>query len=157
MNSFHSALDCLDLKFSSYFRFFMQVEIKTTSSSGMLFYVADRRHNDFAALFMKDGHIIFKFNLGSGPARLKSPKTYNDGAWHKVQIFCNVAFFCHQWIKAPHKDHFIHCLSACHLSCFALAGTTCIIWTPSKAISLWRNNMQNHCVHSFPYIRSLKS
>ncbi|KAK3091660.1 hypothetical protein FSP39_021617 [Pinctada imbricata] len=67
-------------------KFLMSMEIKTTSSSGVIFYAADGKHKDFTALILIDGHIMFKFDCGTGAAVLKSPKTYNDGQWHKIDF-----------------------------------------------------------------------
>lgn len=32
-----------------------------------------------------DGQVVFKFDLGSGVAEIKSPDPYNNGQWHMVQ------------------------------------------------------------------------
>ena len=42
------------------------------------------QYNDYMALEMKDGYIVFKFDLGEGPGVIRSNRTYNDGLWHEV-------------------------------------------------------------------------
>lgn len=65
-------------------RSLFSMEVKTTAPDGLLFYVADGRHTDYIALYMMGGNVVYSFNCGSGPARIVSPRTYNDGQWHKV-------------------------------------------------------------------------
>jgi hypothetical protein len=42
--------------------------------------------SDFLAVSLVDGHIELSYELGSGLAILRSPKRYNDGEWHKIQV-----------------------------------------------------------------------
>lgn len=64
----------------------LSIEFQTKTPDGILMYAADKSHNDFMSIFLKNGYLHFHFNCGSGTASLITPKTYNDGKWHKVQI-----------------------------------------------------------------------
>jgi len=61
------------------------IEFKTEEEDGMIMYMANERQVDFIALYMQAGRIVFMFNCGSGPARLASTGTFNDGQWHTVR------------------------------------------------------------------------
>ena len=61
------------------------IEFKTEEEDGMIMYMANERQVDFIALYMQGGRIVFMFNCGSGPARLTSAGTFNDGQWHTVR------------------------------------------------------------------------
>ncbi|CAH1775058.1 unnamed protein product, partial [Owenia fusiformis] len=67
-------------------RFNFTVEMRTTGTTGVLFFAVDGRSIDYIALYMQNGKILFAFNCGSGPAVIESEDTYNDGEWHKVRI-----------------------------------------------------------------------
>ncbi|GFY37998.1 laminin-like protein epi-1 [Trichonephila inaurata madagascariensis] len=60
------------------------LEFKSSSDSGVMFYVSDVKHIDFVGLFMKEGKIVYVFNCGTGTAVITSQNTYNDGTWHRV-------------------------------------------------------------------------
>lgn len=62
-------------------------EFKSTSRDGMLFYVFGDRHVDFIAVYLIGGQISYSFNCGSGPAKMTSLRTYNDGQWHSVTFW----------------------------------------------------------------------
>uniref|UniRef100_A0A0B7BNE7 Laminin subunit alpha n=1 Tax=Arion vulgaris TaxID=1028688 RepID=A0A0B7BNE7_9EUPU len=40
--------------------------------------------SDFLSLELKDGRLVFTFNLGSGPAIIIGSRTVNDGEWHQA-------------------------------------------------------------------------
>lgn len=72
-------------RFKSKFDF--SIDIKTVNTQdGIIFYVADLKHIDYIAVYMKDGQIYFSFNCGSGPALMSSDKLVTDGEWHTVEI-----------------------------------------------------------------------
>lgn len=54
------------------------VEFKTTAEDGVLMYVDDQKPSpiDFLAIYMKNGHLVYAFNPGSGPAVVRSPLKY---------------------------------------------------------------------------------
>jgi laminin alpha 3/5 len=68
------------------------VEFKTTDKDGIILYVADARHVDFVALYLKDGYVVYGYNLGDDAARISSTDTYNDGQWHTVRSLLTVSF-----------------------------------------------------------------
>nr|XP_057906676.1 basement membrane-specific heparan sulfate proteoglycan core protein isoform X5 [Doryrhamphus excisus] len=39
---------------------------------------------DFISLGLRNGHLVFSYQLGSGEAAIMSKRTINDGKWHKV-------------------------------------------------------------------------
>ncbi|XP_054634275.1 basement membrane-specific heparan sulfate proteoglycan core protein isoform X10 [Dunckerocampus dactyliophorus] len=39
---------------------------------------------DFISLGLRNGHLVFSYQLGSGEAAIMSRRTINDGKWHKV-------------------------------------------------------------------------
>lgn len=41
-------------------------------------------YNDFLALQLVSGQLIFSYDLGSGNTQIKSTGSYNDGVLHKV-------------------------------------------------------------------------
>lgn len=76
------------------------IDFKTDAKDGMILYMANERQVDFIALYMQAGRIVYMFNCGSGPARLTSAGTFNDGRWHTVSLIWihiydqpSVAFF----------------------------------------------------------------
>lgn len=69
---------------------FTEIEmiIKPTSPDGLIIYngyTLDRR-GDFLMLAMSGGHLEFRFDLGTGPAIIRSPKAVTLGQWHIVKI-----------------------------------------------------------------------
>ncbi|XP_022314761.2 laminin subunit alpha-like [Crassostrea virginica] len=59
------------------------LRFKTYADNGLIFYMGKNR--DFMSLEMKEGRVLFQFDLGGMPAKLITPKTFNDGQWHKIQ------------------------------------------------------------------------
>ncbi|RMB89711.1 hypothetical protein DUI87_33908 [Hirundo rustica rustica] len=41
---------------------------------------------DFLGLGLKDGHLVFSYQLGSGEATITSEDPVNDGEWHRVSV-----------------------------------------------------------------------
>lgn len=62
-----------------------EMEIKTTSPTGILMY-AKAEDDDYFVADLLDGHVVFEADMGSGPIRIKSPIVVNDGRWHKVLV-----------------------------------------------------------------------
>lgn len=60
------------------------VEFKTTSSKGVIFYVANKEHVDFVGIYINKGLVSAAFNCGGGVARATLTNAYNDGQWHTV-------------------------------------------------------------------------
>ncbi|KHJ40535.1 laminin G domain protein [Trichuris suis] len=57
---------------------------KTYASEGLMFYAGKDR--DVLAVELKRGHVRLYLNLGSGGALLTTPRKYNDGNYHRVQV-----------------------------------------------------------------------
>ncbi|XP_015117099.1 laminin subunit alpha [Diachasma alloeum] len=61
----------------------IKMQFKTLSEDGLMFLMGKGKH--FFALEMKNGRILYQFNLGDGTVSLMSPNKYNDGQWHVVE------------------------------------------------------------------------
>ena len=59
------------------------LRFKTYADNGLIFFMGKNR--DFMSLEMKEGRVLFQFDLGGMPAKLITPRTFNDGQWHKIQ------------------------------------------------------------------------
>nr|XP_033778769.1 basement membrane-specific heparan sulfate proteoglycan core protein isoform X4 [Geotrypetes seraphini] len=67
----------------------IELEIRTSSSNGLILWqgVAEKENGktkDFISIGLKDGHLVFSYQLGSGEANIISEDPVNDGEWHKV-------------------------------------------------------------------------
>ncbi|XP_012676862.2 laminin subunit alpha-4 [Clupea harengus] len=60
------------------------LSVKTQSNFGLIFYVSDETEDNFMALFMAQGKLMYTFNIGQDKVRIKTQEKYNDGAWHNV-------------------------------------------------------------------------
>ncbi|XP_076872800.1 laminin subunit alpha-4 isoform X2 [Brachyhypopomus gauderio] len=60
------------------------LSLKTRSASGLLLYVSDDSEEDFMALFLSHGKLIFSFGSGQQRVLLSSRDQHNDGHWHNV-------------------------------------------------------------------------
>lgn len=60
------------------------LEFRATASEGVMLFAGDAETGDHIGLYMKDGHVVFSFNSGSGTLRLASERRYVDGEWHSV-------------------------------------------------------------------------
>ncbi|XP_059212567.1 laminin subunit alpha-4 [Centropristis striata] len=60
------------------------LSVKTHSSFGLIFYVSDVQEDDFMALFLANGKLVYTFNVAEHRVKIKSEEKYNDGAWHNV-------------------------------------------------------------------------
>ncbi|CAL1682401.1 unnamed protein product [Lasius platythorax] len=60
----------------------------TDSGDGILMYGSqnDEGYGDFAALIIKDKHIEFRFDIGSGMATIRSPYAVQSGVWTYVTV-----------------------------------------------------------------------
>ncbi|CAL2029211.1 unnamed protein product [Caenorhabditis brenneri] len=56
------------------------------SPNGLLYFRGSEKNGDFVAIYLNDGKVIFKINLGGGSiAELTSQNVYNDGKEHTVK------------------------------------------------------------------------
>ncbi|XP_063079180.1 laminin subunit alpha-4 [Engraulis encrasicolus] len=60
------------------------LSLKTESSFGLIFYVSDETEDNFMALYMTQGKLMYTFNVGQEKIRMKTQEKYNNGAWHNV-------------------------------------------------------------------------
>ncbi|XP_069730950.1 basement membrane-specific heparan sulfate proteoglycan core protein isoform X7 [Phaenicophaeus curvirostris] len=69
----------------------IELELRTLSAEGLLlWHGADPgeggKAKDFIGLGLKDGHLVFNYQLGSGEATIVSEDPINDGEWHRVTV-----------------------------------------------------------------------
>ncbi|XP_056651600.1 basement membrane-specific heparan sulfate proteoglycan core protein isoform X2 [Monodelphis domestica] len=67
----------------------IELEVRTHTPNGLLLWQGveareEGRGKDFISLGLKDGHLVFSYQLGSGEAHIISEDPINDGEWHKV-------------------------------------------------------------------------
>ncbi|XP_061698268.1 basement membrane-specific heparan sulfate proteoglycan core protein isoform X3 [Syngnathoides biaculeatus] len=64
----------------------VELEFKPIERDGLMFFCGGKKMKveDFVALSMADGHVEFKYELGTGQAILRSPKPVSLGQWHRV-------------------------------------------------------------------------
>ncbi|XP_063299217.1 laminin subunit alpha-2 isoform X3 [Pelobates fuscus] len=65
----------------------IELELRTTAESGLVFYMARINHADFATIQIKEGMVHFRYDLGNGDTSTFIPLKINDGEWHKINIF----------------------------------------------------------------------
>jgi laminin alpha 3/5 len=61
---------------------YVRLKFRTFAKEGLLFLIGHER--DFLALEIREGKVVFKYELGSAPYVLTSNETYNDGQWHSI-------------------------------------------------------------------------
>lgn len=78
------------------------LSLKTHSSFGLIFYVSDDQEDNFMALFLAHGKLVYTFNIADQRVKIKSEEKYNDGAWHNVSSLklCTRAF----WVNNFYSD-----------------------------------------------------
>ncbi|XP_052547652.1 basement membrane-specific heparan sulfate proteoglycan core protein isoform X14 [Tympanuchus pallidicinctus] len=64
----------------------IELELRTSSTEGLLLWhgAESGKAKDFVGLGLKDGHLVFSYQLGSGEATIVSEDPVNDGEWHHV-------------------------------------------------------------------------
>ncbi|XP_010224300.1 PREDICTED: basement membrane-specific heparan sulfate proteoglycan core protein-like, partial [Tinamus guttatus] len=67
----------------------LELEVRTGSAHGLLLWHGAEpgeggKAKDFLGLGLKDGHLVFSYQLGSGEATIVSEDPINDGEWHRV-------------------------------------------------------------------------
>ncbi|KAF7645862.1 hypothetical protein LDENG_00196930 [Lucifuga dentata] len=73
-----------DLPDSMSDRSHFSLSLKTQSSFGLVFYVSDVQEDDFMALFLAHGKLVYTFNIADQRVKIRSEEKYNDGSWHNV-------------------------------------------------------------------------
>ncbi|XP_037655188.1 pikachurin [Choloepus didactylus] len=64
------------------------MRFKTTAKDGLLIWRGDslmRPNSDFISLGLRDGALVFSYNLGSGVASITVNGSFHDGRWHRVK------------------------------------------------------------------------
>ncbi|KAM9521183.1 basement membrane-specific heparan sulfate proteoglycan core protein isoform 7-T7 [Guaruba guarouba] len=69
----------------------MELELRTGSAEGLVLWHGAEpstggKAKDFIGLGLKDGHLVFSYQLGSGEATIVSEDPINDGEWHRVTV-----------------------------------------------------------------------
>ncbi|XP_047187254.1 basement membrane-specific heparan sulfate proteoglycan core protein isoform X12 [Scophthalmus maximus] len=64
----------------------VEVEFKPLDRDGLMFFCGGKKMKveDFVAISMVDGHVEFRYELGTGQAILRSPEPVSVGQWHRV-------------------------------------------------------------------------
>lgn len=64
-------------------KFSLKMNFKTFSEDGLMYLMGKGKH--FLSLEMKNGQVLYQFDLGEGPLALLSTDKYNDGQWHSLE------------------------------------------------------------------------
>uniref|UniRef100_A0A8C5CHM1 Heparan sulfate proteoglycan 2 n=1 Tax=Gadus morhua TaxID=8049 RepID=A0A8C5CHM1_GADMO len=64
----------------------VELEFKPQEGDGLMFFCGGKKMKveDFVAVSMVDGHVEFRYELGTGQAILRSPEPVSLGQWHRV-------------------------------------------------------------------------
>uniref|UniRef100_A0A670K7D7 Heparan sulfate proteoglycan 2 n=1 Tax=Podarcis muralis TaxID=64176 RepID=A0A670K7D7_PODMU len=67
----------------------IELEVRTNSANGLLLWQGveegeSAKAKDFISLGLKDGHLVFSYQLGSGEVNILSEDPVDDGEWHRV-------------------------------------------------------------------------
>uniref|UniRef100_A0A673KDQ8 Laminin, alpha 4 n=1 Tax=Sinocyclocheilus rhinocerous TaxID=307959 RepID=A0A673KDQ8_9TELE len=60
------------------------LSLKTQSAFGLIFYLTDESEENFMALFLTHGRLVFTFSSGQNQVRIRSKEKYSDGQWHDI-------------------------------------------------------------------------
>ncbi|XP_043922451.1 laminin subunit alpha-1 [Protopterus annectens] len=66
-------------------KFSLQLNIRTYTSSGLVYLVGHQNQMDYAVLQLYMGQLHFLFDLGNGLATATVPRAVSDGKWHSVK------------------------------------------------------------------------
>lgn len=61
----------------------VSLKFKTTANDGLLFLAGKGRY--FLSLEIKDGKVVYQYNLGGGTAIFTTEDTFNDNRWHTIE------------------------------------------------------------------------
>ncbi|XP_075696695.1 basement membrane-specific heparan sulfate proteoglycan core protein [Rhinoderma darwinii] len=67
----------------------IELELRSTSTEGVILWQGREekgqgRERDFISLGLRDGRLLFSYQLGSGEANIMTEDPINDGEWHKI-------------------------------------------------------------------------
>ena len=66
--------------------FYFKITFKPERANGILLFIGDVRTKDYASLEIRNGYLIYNFNLGLDTVSLESSVTVDLGKWNKVEI-----------------------------------------------------------------------
>ncbi|ALC41301.1 SP2353 [Drosophila busckii] len=64
----------------------LKVILKPEQLDGLILYSGPEQRGDFIALYLHNGFVEFAFDLGSGPAAVRSEHALSLGQWHTIKI-----------------------------------------------------------------------
>ncbi|XP_021927336.1 basement membrane-specific heparan sulfate proteoglycan core protein isoform X6 [Zootermopsis nevadensis] len=72
----------------AYLQFNIEVSFKPESTDGLILYNGQQKGGggDFVSLGLNNSHVEFRFDVGSGPAIIKSDRPISLGEWHTVKL-----------------------------------------------------------------------
>ncbi|XP_064640084.1 uncharacterized protein LOC135495410 [Lineus longissimus] len=93
----------------------LNIDFRTITDSGLIFFVGERNTKNMAAAYLRDGYILYRFRCNSAKGEFivnmaEGNTDYTDGQWHKISI-------TRKWgtdivridnIK-PFKDYYLTC------------------------------------------------
>ncbi|MGH0142519.1 UNVERIFIED_CONTAM: hypothetical protein FKN15_051343 [Acipenser sinensis] len=77
-------IDGLRVLVALHCRSHFSLSLRTQSTHGLIFYVSNVEEDNFMALFLAHGRLVYMFNVGNHKLKIKSQEKYNDGSWHNV-------------------------------------------------------------------------
>ena len=63
----------------------ISLRLKTYADNGLVFFASDGKR-DFISIEVKNGKVLYQYDLGGGRANLTHYTMVNDGEWHSVQV-----------------------------------------------------------------------
>nr|XP_031828013.1 laminin subunit alpha isoform X2 [Nomia melanderi] len=64
-------------------KFSIKLNFKTFTEDGLIYLMG--KGKQFLSIEMRDGHVLYQYDLGEGETALKSANKYNDGNWHNLE------------------------------------------------------------------------
>ncbi|XP_028966336.1 laminin subunit alpha-1 [Galendromus occidentalis] len=64
--------------------YFVQFAFRTLDENALLFFAPNRAVGDYFAIFLRDGHVVFRFRVGQHDLEVYTERRYNDGKWTVV-------------------------------------------------------------------------
>lgn len=64
----------------------VKFKFKPDSPNGLLFLAGSPADRDFVSLELRDGYLVYAFNLGDGTVAVESPEQYELGMWLSVEL-----------------------------------------------------------------------
>ncbi|CAL7933589.1 unnamed protein product [Xylocopa violacea] len=64
-------------------KFSIKLNFKTFAEDGLIYLMG--KGKQFLSLEMRNGHVLYQYDLGEGETTLRSSHKYNDGHWHSLE------------------------------------------------------------------------